>query len=109
MKTIARALVALAALVAPVVVSASHSPDHALAAKPDTPLVAGEVRRIDKDAGKVTLKHEAIPNLAMTPMTMVFHVRDRAMLEALKPGDKVRFKAENVKGALTVTWIAPPK
>ena len=71
MKTIARALVALAALVAPGVVSASHSPAHALAAKPEAPLVSGEVRRIDKDAGRITLKHDAIPNLAMTPMTMV--------------------------------------
>lgn len=69
------------------------------------PYVDGEVRRVDKDAGKITLKHDPIPNLEMMAMTMVFTVKDRAMLEAVKPGDKVKFKADNVRGALTVTEI----
>ena len=95
------ALVAAFALPA----AASHAPEHGAKAASDKPLVAGEVRRIDKQGGKITLKHEAIPNLDMAGMTMVFNVKDRAMLEAVKAGDRVRFKADNVGGALTVTEI----
>jgi Cu/Ag efflux protein CusF len=65
-----------------------------------------EVRKVDKEAGKVTLKHGAIANLEMPPMTMVFRVRDRAMLDRVKAGDKVRFKAEKVQGSYTVTELA---
>jgi Cu/Ag efflux protein CusF len=86
---------------------ASHAPTHALESKAALPQVAGEVRRIDTEAGKITLKHEAIPNLDMMGMTMVFRVKDPAMLQTVKPGDKVKFRADNVKGTLTVTEIAP--
>jgi Cu/Ag efflux protein CusF len=65
----------------------------------------GEVRKIDKDAGKVTLKHGEIKSLDMPPMTMVFAVKDRAMLDKLQVGDKVRFKAANEAGRYTVTEI----
>lgn len=68
-------------------------------------LTPGEVRRVDLDAKKLTLKHERIDNLDMGPMTMVFQVKDATMLEALKPGDRVRFRAENPGGVLTVTKI----
>jgi Cu(I)/Ag(I) efflux system protein CusF len=66
-----------------------------------------EVRKVDKEAGKVTLKHGAIANLDMPPMTMVFRVKDAAMLDQVKTGDKVRFKAEKIQGAYTVTEVAP--
>jgi len=69
----------------------------------------GEVRRIDKDAGKITLKHGPIASLDMPPMSMVFRAADPAMLDRLKEGDKVRFKADRVQGALTVTEIEPVK
>lgn len=72
-----------------------------------SPTVDGEVKKIDKDAGKITLKHGPIPNLDMPGMTMVFRVKDPAMLDAVKTGDKVRFSADKVAGALTVTAIAP--
>ena len=66
----------------------------------------GEVRKVDKEAGKLTLKHGEIKNLDMPPMTMVFQVNDRAMLDGLEPGDKVRFSAETTAGgALVVTRI----
>lgn len=103
MKALVSALLLLAALPA----AASHAPGHAPEATVSNPPVAGEVRRIDKEAGKITLKHDAIPNLGMTAMTMVFRVKEPAMLEAVKPGDKVKFRADNVKGAITVTEIAP--
>jgi Cu/Ag efflux protein CusF len=67
--------------------------------------VQAEVRKVDKEAKKITLKHGPIPNLDMPAMTMVFRVQDPAMLEQVKAGDKVRFAAENIKGQITVTRI----
>ena len=71
------------------------------------PAVEGEVRKIDTDAKKITLKHGDIPNLEMTGMTMVFRVKDPELLGKVKPGDKVRFTADKVDGALTVLSIEP--
>lgn len=65
----------------------------------------GEVRKIDKDSKKITLKHGEIKNLDMPGMTMVFRVKDIAMLDKVQAGDKVKFKAENSGGALVVTEI----
>ena len=81
----------------------------AQAAQASSTVVDGEVQKIDKDAGKITLKHGPIPNLEMPGMTMVFRVKDPAMLDSVKPGDKVRFSAEKSGGSLTVTQIAPAK
>jgi Cu/Ag efflux protein CusF len=69
------------------------------------PPVEGEVRKVDTDAKKITLKHGDIPNLEMTGMTMVFRVSEPALLTKVKPGDKVRFTADKVDGALTVMSI----
>ena len=63
----------------------------------------GQVIKIDSSAGKITLKHGPIKNLDMDSMTMVFRVKDPAMLKAVKVGDKVKFEAERVEGAITVT------
>jgi Cu/Ag efflux protein CusF len=57
---------------------------------------------VDLRAGKVTLKHGDIPNLDMPPMTMVFQVQDPALLDQLKPGDKIRFRADKLSGSYTV-------
>ena len=67
----------------------------------------GEVRKVDKPAGKLTLRHGRIENLDMPGMTMVFRVADPSMLDGLKEGDRVRFAADRVNGALTVTRVAP--
>ena len=72
-------------------------------------LTEGEVRKVDKDSKKITLKHGEIKNLDMPPMTMVFQVKDPAMLDAVKAGDKVRFTAEKMNGALTVMSIETEK
>ena len=69
----------------------------------------GEVRKIDIEAGKVTLKHADIKNLDMPGMTMVFVVKDKAMLDKLKAGDKVKFRAVNDAGKFTVTEIQPAR
>ena len=66
----------------------------------------GEVRKVDKDAQKITLRHGPMPSLDMpTPMTMVYRVKDPAMLDKVKAGDKVKFEAEKIAGAYTVTKI----
>jgi len=69
------------------------------------PQVDAEVRRIDTEAQKITLRHGDIPNLDMGPMTMVFQVKDPALLQKVKPGDKVKFTADKVDGANTVLSI----
>jgi Cu(I)/Ag(I) efflux system periplasmic protein CusF len=75
----------------------------ARAAEPDT--TVGEVRKVDLDAGKITLKHGEIKNLDMPSMTMVFAVKDKTQLGTLKPGDKVTFAAEKINGSYVVTQI----
>ncbi len=67
----------------------------------------GEVRKLDLDAGKVTLKHGEIKSLDMPPMTMVFTAADKTLLAPLKVGDKVRFKAVHEAGKYVVTDIQP--
>jgi Cu(I)/Ag(I) efflux system periplasmic protein CusF len=70
----------------------------------------GEVRRVDKDAQKITIRHGPLPSLDMPqPMTMVYRVKDPAMLDRVKAGDKVKFQAENIGGAFTVIDIEPVK
>jgi Cu(I)/Ag(I) efflux system periplasmic protein CusF len=69
----------------------------------------GEIRKVDMDNKKITIKHGEIKNLDMPGMTMVFQVKDPAMLTTVKTGDKVRFKAEKSGGAIVVTEIQPAK
>jgi len=76
------------------------------AAQPQT---EGEVRKVDKEAAKLTLRHGRIENLDMPPMTMVFRVASPALLDGLKEGDRVRFAAEKIGGLFTVTAIEPAK
>jgi Cu(I)/Ag(I) efflux system protein CusF len=69
--------------------------------------VEGEVKKINEAQGKITLKHDAITNLDMGSMTMVFTVADIAMLKTVKPGDLVTFEADRVNGKLTVVKLTP--
>ncbi|QHO74325.1 RND transporter [Bradyrhizobium sp. CCBAU 051011] len=70
----------------------------------------GEVKKIDASAGKISLKHGPIKSLGMDEgMTMVFRVKDPAMLKQVKVGDKVEFEAENADGAYTVTKMQKSK
>lgn len=68
-------------------------------------LTDGEVRKVDKDAKKLTLRHGPLDNLGMPGMTMVFQVQDAAMLDGVKAGDQVKFAAEKIGGAFMVTRI----
>ena len=74
-----------------------------------TAMVEGEVRKVDMDAQKVTIKHGPIRNLDMPGMTMVFRVKEPAMLDRLKAGAKIRFNAEKIGGAYTVTAFEEAK
>ena len=64
----------------------------------------GLVKKVDKSAGKLTLSHGPLPN-GMPAMTMVFRVKDPAWLDQLKAGDKVRFMADQINGAMTVVHL----
>jgi Cu(I)/Ag(I) efflux system periplasmic protein CusF len=105
---IAAAVAALGATSAPVLAQATV--DHSkMAATAAGEMSDAEVRKVDKDQGKLTLKHGEIKNLDMPAMTMVFTVKDKAMLEGVKSGDKVRFKASNEGGKLLVIELVPAK
>ena len=75
----------------------------ALAQAPAKEMTDAEVRKVDKDAKKVTLKHGPIKNLDMPAMTMVFQVKDAALIEKLATGDKIKFTAEQQQGAYVLT------
>jgi Cu(I)/Ag(I) efflux system protein CusF len=73
-------------------------------------LIEGQVMKVDRSAGKITLKHGPIKKLGMDQgMTMVFKAEDPAMLKSVKTGDKVRFDADQVNGQFTVTKIEKAK
>ena len=65
----------------------------------------GEIRKIDRGARKITLKHGEIKAIDMPPMTMVYGVRDAKLLENLKPGDRVLFDAEKAGADYVITTI----
>ena len=68
-------------------------------------LTDGEVKKIDKEAGKITLRHGELKNLNMAAMSMVFRVKELSMLDKVKVGDKVKFAADRVNGAITVVQL----
>ena len=85
-----------------------HGP-HGAHGKPNARAAAdmtdGEVRRVDIEGGRLTLRHAEIKSLDMPPMTMVFVVKDKALLTNVKAGDRVKFKAINDAGKFAVTEI----
>lgn len=92
----------------PVLAADEHSMHHA-ASDSTADLSDGEVRKLDKEAGKITLKHGEIKNLQMPGMTMVFLVKDKTLLEQVQAGDKVKFRAVSENGRLVVTQLQPVK
>ena len=81
----------------------------AVLAQAALPIAEAEVRKVDIDAKKITLKHGEIKNLDMPPMTMVFQAKDPSVLGKFKAGDKVQFTADKINGAYTVVTIEPMK
>ena len=108
-RQIAAVLLAGAFLAPLVYAEDAHHKAGAVIAQADTAFSDGEIRKVDKDAKKITIKHGPLQNLDMPAMTMVFQVKDPAMLDGVKAGDKVKFRAESVGGAFTVTKIEAAK
>jgi Cu(I)/Ag(I) efflux system periplasmic protein CusF len=103
-----------AGCIAAVALSVNARAQNAPAEKAAKPAYAemtdGEVRKVDKEAGKITLRHGAIKDLDMPPMTMVFQVAEVGLLDKVKAGDKVRFTARDEGGGkMTLTGIEPAK
>jgi len=91
------------------VVAQQSGMNHGGMAQPGDAMAEGVVRKVDKDAGKLTIKHGPIPSMDMPPMTMVYRVSDPAMLDQVKPGDAIRFTMDKVGGQYTVTRIGAGK
>jgi Cu/Ag efflux protein CusF len=111
MKLVARSLV-LFALALPVslpAVAQSHAGHGSAAAASSAQKIDGEIRKVDKAAGKVTIKHGEIKQMGMPPMTMMFAVKDKALLDKVKEGDKVLFTLASDGGSMVVTGIEPAK
>lgn len=77
----------------------------ATSSSPSLEMTDGEVRKVDRDTGRITIRHGEIKHLEMPPMTMVFRVKDTSLLDKAKEGEKVRFVAERINGAMTVTSL----
>jgi len=86
---------------------AEHSAHHP--ATSSAPQSDGEVRKVDREQGKVTLRHGPLQNLDMPAMTMVFEVREPSMLDKVQAGEKVLFRAANDGGKFSVTELQPAK
>lgn len=83
----------------------ASAPSASEAASALASMTEGEVRKVDKEAGKVTLRHAPIESMGMPAMTMVFRVADPKMLEQLKEGEKIRFSAARLNGAITLMSV----
>lgn len=86
------AALAVGLIAAPTYAADTHESHHAGADTHKSYAAKGEVVAIDQDAGKIKLRHEAIPELGWSAMTMNFAVADKGLLEGVKPGDKVSFE-----------------
>jgi Cu/Ag efflux protein CusF len=107
--TIATLLVVLATPALAQQKAEDHSAHHPAAAASAADMTEGEIRKVDKDAKKLTIKHGEIKNLDMPGMTMVFQVKEPALLDKVKVGDKVKFRAEKAGSGYVVTVIEPAK
>jgi len=64
----------------------------------------GVVKKVDADAGQITVDHEEIPGY-MAAMEMTEAVSDAKMLEAVKIGDRIEFELQRTDASLLITKI----
>jgi Cu(I)/Ag(I) efflux system protein CusF len=83
----------------------SSAPTETAAPASSAEMTEGEVRKVDKDNKKITIKHGPLKSLDMPGMTMVFGVKDDTVLDKVQPGEKVQFQAEKIDGKFVVTAI----
>lgn len=107
MKVLKQSLFAVFIGAAAVMSMPVHAQSQASGQSQSAEMSEGEVRKVDKENRKITLRHGPIKNLDMPAMTMVFGVAEPAVLDKVKPGDKVRFRASNEAGKLTVAELVP--
>jgi hypothetical protein len=74
----------------------TNAPSGKSPAQPETAMTEGEVRKVNRKAGTITIKHGRIANLDMPGMSMAFHAKDKAMLSQVKAGDRIRFVADKM-------------
>lgn len=79
----------------------SHTMPMAASGTAEAPLADGLVKKVDKAGKKLTLAHGPLPG-GMPAMTMAYRVKDATWLDQIKPGQKIRFAAEEIKGVMTV-------
>lgn len=111
-KIIAIAFTVAAALAVPAWAqnpATDHAAHHDATEASSGPMAEGEVRKVDKATRKITLKHGPIPSIDMPAMTMAYPVKDPALLDKAKPGEKVEFRAEMIGGVATVTQLEQAK
>lgn len=108
-RTLVASLLVLAAGSPALADEAHHAKEGATpSAAPAASQAQGEVRKVDKEAQKITVRHGPLPELDMpAAMTMVYRVKDPAMLESVRAGDKIRFRAEKINGIYTLTAVEP--
>jgi Cu/Ag efflux protein CusF len=92
----------------PALLFAAEPTPKGASATANAPLADGEVRRVDKANGRLTVRHGPIQSLDMPAMTMVFRVADPALLDRVNVGDKIEFQAEKRDGALFITELKRP-
>jgi Cu(I)/Ag(I) efflux system periplasmic protein CusF len=113
MKTLYKLTLAVVAACAVIAPAHTETPRQASSATKNTgaqqAMTEGEIKKVNKESGKLTIKHGELKNLGMPPMTMVFLVKDKAMLDQVKPGDKVNFLADKVDGKLVVMQLESMK
>ena len=93
----------LLALSLPAFAQHDHQASPPATAARAAPLSDGTVRKIDQTAGEVVIQHGQLDSIGMPPMTMAFGVADKAWLNKLKAGDKIRFAAEMKGGNAIVS------
>ena len=72
--------------------------------------IIGEVKKIDESSGTITLKQGPAPSLGFKDeMTMIYDVRDRAMLKQVKVGDTIKFEAESGDSGFMITKMQKGK
>ena len=84
---------------------ANTEPASTIDGQPAASLSEGEIRRLDPETGKLTIRHGEIRNLDMPPMTMVFTASDKSQLAGLKVGNRISFVASHEGGKYLVSDI----
>ncbi len=107
MKTTSKLLIVAAMMLTSV--PPAFAQDMKKTAVADAAVSQGEVKKVDKETGKITIKHGELKNINMGPMTMVFDAADKASLAPIKPGDMITFVADNSSGQLLVRDVKVKK